>query len=63
MRSTENPVHYRIYVYDNAAPPLGQPTAVSLCPWRRRPLTTLTGNVSQVTCEICLKHIRELGLP
>lgn len=56
------PVHYRIFVYMDAAPPSGQPTAVSLCPWRRGHNGELTGDVDRVTCEVCLKHIRTIGL-
>lgn len=60
--SDKTPVHYRIYIYMNAAPPLGQPTAVSLCPWRRGRNGELTGIVDDVTCSLCLRHINELGI-
>jgi hypothetical protein len=59
---TANIKHLRIYVYENAAPPLGQPVAISLCPNRRGAPRTLVGSTSQVTCTVCLKHINELGL-
>lgn len=56
------PIHYRIHIYDNARPPLGEPVPVSLCPWRRGRNGELSGDVDQVTCALCLRHIRELGL-
>jgi len=56
------PVHYRIFIYMESAPPLGVPVGVSLCPWRRGNNGELTGDVDRVTCPRCLKHIRDIGL-
>lgn len=56
------PTHYRIYVYGAVLPPQGEPTAVSLCPWRRGRNGALTGDIDLVTCSLCLRHMRELGL-
>lgn len=56
------PTHYAIYVYDHEPPPQGEPTAVSLCPWRRGRNGALTRQLEDVTCSLCLRHIRELGL-
>jgi hypothetical protein len=61
--SNSQTVHYRIYVYTNSRPPLGEPVAVSLCPWRRGRNGPLTGDVTAVSCSICLRHINELGIP
>lgn len=58
-----SPIHYRIYVYENSRPPLGEAVAVSLCPWRRGRNGQLTGDVSVVTCDLCLHHLNKLGLP
>lgn len=63
MRENPSPVHYRIYIYTNAAPPLGEPTAVSLCPWKRGRNGELTGILSEVDCIYCLQHIKDIGLP
>jgi hypothetical protein len=61
--TSEAPIcHYRIYVYQNAAPPLGRPTAVSLCPNARTGSRTLSGVLSQVTCADCQRYIDEIGL-
>lgn len=56
------PRHYRIYIYMNAGPPLGEPTAVSLCPYRRGRNGELTGDVDAVTCAFCIWHIHKLGI-
>lgn len=58
----EHPIHFKIYVYDDAPPPLGTPTTVSLCPWGRFNGADLTGDTELVTCGWCLDAIRELGL-
>jgi hypothetical protein len=62
MTSPGNPCHYRIYIYLNAAPPLGRPTAVSLCPKGRTGPRTLSAVLAQVTCADCLKFIEQIGL-
>jgi hypothetical protein len=62
MTSDATVCHYRIYVYQNAAPPLGRPTAVSLCPNARIGPRTLSGVLSQVTCPDCQRFIQEIGL-
>lgn len=56
------PVHYRIHVYMDTRPPEGEPVAVSLCPWRRGKNGALTDEIEFVTCALCLRHIREIGL-
>lgn len=55
-------VHYRIYAYTTARPPLGEPHAVSLCPWGRGFAEELTGDLQLVTCPRCLHHMRELHM-
>jgi hypothetical protein len=62
MTSTAEVCHYRIYVYQHAAPPLGRPTAVSLCPGARTGPRTLSAVLSQITCTDCLRFIAEIGL-
>jgi hypothetical protein len=62
MTSEAQVCHYRIYVYMNAAPPLGRPTAVSLCPGARMGPRTLSAVLSQVTCEDCQRFISQIGL-
>lgn len=62
MTSETTVCHYRIYIYLNAAPPLGRPTAVSLCPNARIGPRTLSAVLSQVTCPDCLAWIQQLGL-
>ena len=63
QRSDAAPVcHYRIYVYQNAGPPLGRPTAVSLCPQARIGDRTLSGVLAQVNCPQCLAFLETIGL-
>lgn len=62
MSQLPEPVHYEIHVYDNGAPPLGQPTATSLCILARRLRQNLTGAMDRVTCEECRRLIRYLQL-
>lgn len=59
---TATTVHYRIYVYQNAYVPLGEPIATSLCPGGRATREILSGALSQVTCTSCWKFIREIGV-
>lgn len=62
MTSEAPECHYRIYVYLNAAPPLGRPTAVSLCPNARTGSRTLSGVLAQITCADCLAFLHQIGL-